>query len=152
MITFIPQFYSMSTNEQEEVVAIEFVNKEKNIINFVVNQEKFGFFHYDPLQLHPRVGDLLRVKFEKSKDNKFYKTISLKTATFDDKCAAVKAFQGIMVMTNKNGLGFVDDVFIYPQLVKKFELKHGDELAGRAIYSYDKKKDSWGWKVFHLTR
>lgn len=139
-------------NEEEEVVAVEFVNREKNIVNFVINPDKFGFFHYNPAVIHPKVGDLLRVRFEKSKDNKFYKTISLKPAAFDDTCEAVKAFQGTLVMTNKNGFGFVDDVFVYPQLVKKFELKDGDAIVGRAIYSYDKKKDSWGWKIFHLIR
>lgn len=139
-----------TSRDQEEIIAVEFVNREKNIVNFVVNKEKFGFFHYNPSILRPKIGDLLRVRFEKSKDNKFYKTISVQPAAFDDTCEAVKAFKGTLVMTNKNGFGFVDDVFVYPQLVKKFELKDGDQIVGRAIYSYDKKKDTWGWKIFRL--
>jgi hypothetical protein len=149
--TFIPQLNTMGTNE-EEVIAVEFVNREKNIINFVINKERFGFFHFNPALFKPKIGDMLRVRFEKSKDNKFYKTISVKPAAPTDTSEAIKSFTGKLVMTNKNGFGFVDDVFVYPQLVKRFELKDGDELVGRAIYTYDKKKDSWGWKVFHLVR
>lgn len=141
----------MSKNEPEEIIAVEFVNCERNIINFVKDEHKFGFFHFDPKTLHPKVGDLLKVKFSpKTKDDKLYKPISIEPAGKDDTCAAVKNFKGKLLMENKNGFGFVEEVFIYPQLVKKFNLTNGQEVEGKAIYAFDKKKNTWGWKVFWI--
>jgi transcription termination factor Rho len=139
----------MSKNESEEIVAVEFVNRDRNIINFVKDEKKFGFFHFDPTTLSPKVGDLLKVKFApKTKDDKLFKPLSIQRAGENETCEAVKTFKGKIKMENKNGFGFVDEVFIYPQLVKKFGFKHGDEIEGKAIYAFDNKKNTWGWKVF----
>ena len=137
-------------NEPEEIVAIEFVNRERHIINFVKNENKFGFFSYGPQLKNPQIGDLLKVKFEKSKDNKFYKTIHVQPADANESCEAVKSFKGPIRIANKNGFGFVDDIFIFPKLVSKFSLRDGQEIEGKAVLSFDKKKDNWGWKVFEV--
>jgi len=141
----------MNKNIDEEVVAVEFVNKERNIINFVKDETRFGFFHYEPNNLRPKIGDLLKVKFApKNKEDKLFKVLQITPAGANDTCNAVKPFLGKISFTNKNGFGFVDDVFIYPALVKRLGLVNDQEIAGKAIYSYDKKKDSWGWKAFHI--
>lgn len=141
----------MKPNIPEEIVAVEFVNKERNIINFVKDQTRFGFFHYDPGILRPKIGDLLKVKFApKTKEDKLFKVLHIAPAATNDTCASVKSFLGKISITNKNGFGFVDDIFIYPVLVKKFSLLNEQEISGMAILSYDKKKDSWGWKAFKI--
>lgn len=132
-----------------EIVAVEFVNREKHIINFVKDKNTFGFFNYSEKQINPRIGDLLKVKMIKGTNN-YYKILSMAKAGPKDSCEAVKSFSGMVNVNNKNGFGFVDDVFIYPQLMQKFNLKDGVEITGKAIYSYDKKKDAWGWKVFWI--
>jgi transcription termination factor Rho len=138
-------------NIPEEIIAIEFVNREKRIINFVKNETIFGFFSYTDQLKNPQVGDLLKVKMEKGKgDNNFYKISSIQPADPNDNCEAVKSFKGTISMENKNGFGFVDEIFIFPQLAKKFNLKNGDEIEGKAIYSYNKPKNSWGWKAFKV--
>src|SRR5688572_10014790 len=132
-----------------QIVAVEFVNREKRSINFVKDENTFGFFSYTDLPKNPHIGDLLKVQLQKGKsDNNFYKLVSLEPAGPNDVCEAVKEFKGKLLMENKNGFGFVDDIFIYPQLVKKFNFKNGDEIEGKAIYSYNKPKNTWGWKVF----
>jgi hypothetical protein len=142
---------TMQKSTPEEIVAIEFINHDRNIINFVKDQDRFGFFNYDPEKLKPRIGDMLRVTFlEKSRDDKFFKATSVELAGENDTCEAIKDFQGIIKFSNKNGFCFVDDVLIYPQLVKKLGLKDGQEVVGKAVLSYDKKKAVWGWKVFKL--
>lgn len=132
-----------------EIVAVEFVNRERRIINFVKDESTFGFFNYQESFKPPRIGDLLKVKLVKGNNN-YYKALSITQATSNDTCKAVKSFSGNISIANKNGFGFVDDVFIYPQLMKKFNLKDRDLLAGKAIYSFDKKKNQWGWKVFWI--
>lgn len=132
-----------------EIVAVEFVNREKHIINFVKDKNTFGFFNYSENQIRPRIGDLLKVKMVKGTNN-YYKVLSLSKGSQTDTCEAVKSFSGKVSMNNKNGLGFVDDVFLYPQLMRKFGLKDGIDIHGKAIYSYDKKKDAWGWKAFWI--
>jgi hypothetical protein len=141
----------MSKTPPTEIVAIEFINHERNIINFVKDQNRFGFFNYDPTKLRPRIGDMLRVQFApKNKDDKFFKALSVEPAAPDDTCEAIRSFHGNISFSNKNGFGFVDDILIYPQLVKKFGLEKGQEIVGKAVLSYDKKKDTWGWKVFKI--
>ena len=134
----------------EEIIAVEFVNREKNIINFVKDETMHGFFHFNPTVIKPRIGDVFKVKFEKSKDNKFYKTISIRPAEPDVICPAIRAFNGKIEIANKNGFGFVEDIFIFPQMVKKMGLINGQEVVGRAVLSFDKKKSTWGWTVFKL--
>ncbi len=138
-------------NFNEAIVAVEFVNRERNIINFVRDESLFGFFHYDPNTLKPKIGDMLKIKYApKTKDDKLYKVLSIQPASQDDTCPAIKSYQGKISITNKNGFGFVDDVFFFPKLVKKFSLENDQEIVGMAILSYDKKKGSWGWKPFKI--
>jgi hypothetical protein len=129
----------------EEVVVIEFVNYEKHIINFVKDKENFGFFKYGPQFKNPRVGDLLRVKLEKSPDNNYYKVLSLKPAQAGDTCEALMEFAGPINIAPKSGFGFVNEIFIYPRLVKHFNLVNGQMISGKAVLSFDKKKNTWGW-------
>ena len=142
----------MSKIETEEIVAVEFVNREKHIINFVKDEHTAGFFFYGPQLKNPRIGDLLKIKFApKTGDDKFYKAIHIQPAGPNDHCPAVKSFKGEISITNKNGFGFVDEIFIFPQLVKKFNLSNQQTVEGKAIYAFDKKKNSWGWKAFELS-
>lgn len=133
-----------------EIVAVEFVNQERRIINFVKDESTFGFFNYPEQLKTPRIGDLLKVKLAKGNNN-YYKALHISPASSNDICKAIKSFKGKVTVSNKNGFGFVDDVFLYPQLMKKFNLKDGVEVSGKAIYSFDKKKNSWGWKSFWIS-
>jgi beta-glucosidase-like glycosyl hydrolase len=43
--------------------------------------------------------------------------------------------------------GFMDDVFIHPSLITKYQLKDGMQFTGTVIKSFHKEKKQWGWKL-----
>ena len=47
----------------EEIIAVEFVNENKSMLNFVKDKRKFGFFNYSGNLTKPQIGDLLKVRF-----------------------------------------------------------------------------------------
>ena len=48
--------------------------------------------------------------------------------------------------------GFVNDVFVEPRLIEKLNLEHGQLIIGKAIMSFNKKKNQWGWKAFEIQK
>lgn len=136
--------------EQEDIVVIEFVNRERHIINFVKNKEKFGFFKFGPQLKNPQIGDLLRVKLIKSEDNNYYKALSIQPAKPDDTCEAWMTFDGPIKIAAKSGFGFVGEIFIYPKMVSQLKISNGQHIQGKALLSYNKKKDSWGWVGYKI--
>jgi transcription termination factor Rho len=59
----------------------------------------------------------------------------------------IKNFEGLVKLKDGNNFGFVNDVYIHFSLVEKYKLKDGMPFKGQAIMSYNKEKDSFGWKV-----
>ena len=51
---------------------------------------------------------------------------------------------------NKNGFGFVEDVFVPSWLIEGME--NNETLKVKAVKSYDKKKDQWGWKAVKVIK
>ncbi len=134
----------------EETVLIEFVNENKSIINFVKDKSKHGFFSYSGMIDKPKIGDLINVRFNGEGLNGFYKVISIKNASNDSVCNAIKNFQGNLKMRDTANFGFVDDIFIEPNLIVKHQLNNNDIVKGKAILSFNKKNNKWGWKACML--
>ena len=52
---------------------------------------------------------------------------------------------------NENGkFGFVEDVFIEPNIISKMNLQNQQKISGIALLSFNKKKEGWGWKAINL--
>lgn len=134
----------------EETVVIEFVNENKSIINFVKNDSKHGFFCYLGMIQKPKIGDLISVRFSGEGQDRFYKVLSIKKSSNDAVCEAIKDFQGNLKMIESASFGFVDDVFIEPSLIVKYELNINDLIKGKAILSFNKRKNKWGWKAIEM--
>jgi hypothetical protein len=64
----------------EEIIAVEFVNENKSMLNFVKDKRKFGFFNYSGNLTKPQIGDLLKVRFNGDGQDGFYKILSAKKA------------------------------------------------------------------------
>ncbi|HOV84699.1 MAG TPA: hypothetical protein PLE52_07865 [Paludibacteraceae bacterium] len=135
----------------EETVVIEFVNENKSIINFVKDKSKHGFFSYSGMIEKPKIGDLISVRFNGEGQDGFYKVLTIKKAQNDAVCNAVKNFQGNLKMKKEvASFGFVDDVFIEPSLIVKYQLNNHDMVKGKAVLSFNKKKNEWGWKAIEI--
>jgi len=134
----------------EEVIAVEFVNKNKKILNFVKDKQKFGFFNYSSQLDKPQIGDILKVRFNGDGQDGFYKILSAKKAGPNLTSEAVRDYEGTLKVISPQNFGFADDVFIEPKLVQDNNLTNGQTLTGKAILSFNKKKNEWGWKAIEI--
>ena len=134
---------------EEEVVVVEFVNKNKNILNFVKNEEKSGFFKYPKSGQTPKIGDVLKVRFDGDGRENFYKILTMEKASAEEAttCEAIKSFDGNLSIIPNNSFGFVDDIYVHPKTIEKNRLTNGQSIQGKAILSYNQAKNEWGWKV-----
>ena len=135
----------------EEIVVVEFVNENKSILNFIKDKSKHGFFKYSGMLENPKIGDLLSVRFNGEGQDGFYKVLSIKKVTDKTPCDAIKEFSGILKMREPASFGFVDDVFIEPNLIVTHGLNKDDAIRGKAVLSFNKKKNVWGWKAVRIS-
>lgn len=128
---------------EEEIIVVQKVNKNNKILNFIKNKQKTGFFKYEKILQNPQIGDVLTVRLE-AKDNGFYKLLSAKKGGTND---CLKKFAGKIKITPK-GFGFVkdvEDIFISSEEIKKNNIKNGQQIHGKAVLSFDKKKQKWSF-------
>ena len=73
-------------------------------------------------------------------------------ANEDLKARFVKVVEGSVEIAEGKPFGFVDGVFIHPSVVKKFNLKKGQRISGKAISAYQAEKKQWGWRVYEVVK
>ncbi len=134
----------------EEIVVVEFVNEHKSVLNFVKDKRKYGFFNYSGILTKPQIGDLLKVRFNGEGQNGFYKILSAKKADSNVTSDAIKDFEGKIKVIYPQNFGFIEDIFIEPKIVEESKLTDGHTVKGRAILSFNKKKNEWGWKAIDI--
>jgi len=134
----------------EEIIAVEFVNENKNILNFVKNKSKYGFFNYSNLLEKPNIGDVLSVRFKGEGQDGFYKVLTAKKIEKNVELDAIKEFKGLLRIITPQGFGFVEDIFVEPRIINDNKLINNNEIEGKAILSFNKKKDEWGWKAIKI--
>lgn len=135
----------------EEVVAVEFVNENKELLSFVRDRRKFGFFNYSDYLDKPQIGELLKVRFKRGRQGRFYKILSARKADSNVTSQAIKDYQGSLEVIPPYNFGFADDVFIESKFIQHNNLSDGQTLSGKAILSFNKKKKEWGWKGLTVT-
>jgi hypothetical protein len=137
-------------NIPEEVVVVEFVNYHKHFLNFIKDETKHGFLKYAGLVEEVSIGDVLSIRFDGKGQDKFYKALTIKKLSEDTENKAVRPFQGVVRINKPAGFGFVDNIFIEPKLIESFDLVQGQQVQGKAILTFNKKKGEWGWKAFRI--
>ena len=134
-------------NIPEEIIVIDFVNKDKQMLNFVQNKEKFGFFKYTGYLDKPKTGDILKVRLQNDGKSEFYKVLTVKKADDTVTSPAFKTITGIFRKKEEQNFGFIEDVFIDQVLIDKNNILNGQKRDVKAILSFNKRKSDWGWKA-----
>ena len=137
-------------NIPEEIIVIDFVNKDKQMLNFVQNKEIFGFFKYSGFLDKPKTGDILKVRLQNDGKSEFYKILTVKKADDTVTSPAIKAITGIVRKKDDQNFGFIEDVFIDQVLINKNQVLSGQKREVKAILSFNKKKNDWGWKAYWI--
>jgi len=131
----------------EDTIIVEFVNSSRKILNFITADEKTGFFKYDRFLGKVEIGDTLKARIEINGNDAPSRVYTL--ARVDDENLRrqyMKPVEGNVRIMDGKPFGFIDDVFISPDIVSKFKLVDGMTVKGQAMKTYDKKKERWGWK------
>jgi len=101
---------------------------------------------------NPKIGDVLRVRFMGEAIDDFHKVLSLKKVDEIVDCSALKVFKGKSRLIISAGIAFVDHVFIGKDMVLNMGLIEDQELTGKAILSFNKTKNEWGWKAIEIDK
>jgi hypothetical protein len=135
----------------EETVIVEFINKDKKMLNFIGSESKFGYFKYEKFLKNVNIGDVLKVRFRAGNDDGMYQLYTA-TLTKDDafKSQFLKNVAGVLKIVEGKTFGFVDDVYVHPSLINKFQLKNGQMINVSVIKSYNKEKKNWSWKAIEF--
>lgn len=152
------EFYRNNKNRAEELlfadmelilIAIEFVNKDKKMANFIQNQNVYGFFKYDAFFDKLNIGDLLFVRLKEKSDG-FFQLFTARKADDSISSDAVRSFEESITIRPGNSFGFAGNVFIEPEMIIQHKLACQQTISGKAILSFNKKKNQWGWKAFEI--
>jgi hypothetical protein len=132
-----------------ELVIVEFVNTDKKILNFIASEQKFGFFKYDRYLASVQIGDVLSVRFNGGSNGGPFQVYTVEFETNSDfRNQFVREITGVVKIQEGKSFGFIDDVFIHPSLLYKYQLTNGMTFSGHKIKSFNRDKNKWGWKLF----
>lgn len=136
----------------EELVVVEFVNKDRKILNFIKDKTLHGFFSYKNLMIKPKIGDLLKIRLEKKVNEGPSRVFTAKEiySSQQMECEAIKIVSGHINIPEGKAFGFLEDVFISPDIIKKHDIINKQEIKCKAILSFNKKKNEWGWKCINI--
>jgi hypothetical protein len=130
---------------------VDHVNKEKQVLHFIVDRTIDGVIPVAELPRPFREGDAIAVKVSKRSTDKgmMYRVLHAEATHERPSPQVHKEFNETVRLSN--GMGFTDsDIFIPPPLVVECQLLDGQIVAGTAILNFNKKHRSWGWKAIAL--
>jgi|LSQX01.3.fsa_nt_gb hypothetical protein len=139
-------------NIPKELIVIEFVNSSKKVLSFVKNKEKHGFFKYSKYLTNPEVGETLQVRFDGEGKDNYFKILTAKKANPNLKSDTIRNFDGFLIIKPSNTFGFIDDIHVGAKLIQEHSLNNGDLVKGRAILSFNKERNEWGWKAVEICK
>ena len=87
---------------------------------------------------------------ESKKNDRFYTIFSCSKQNNTITNEALKEFDGEIKLIEGSGIGFIDDVFISKNLIQENNITQDQAIGGRAILSFNKKKNNWGWKAINI--
>lgn len=135
----------------EESIIVEFVNTDKKILNFIASESKFGFLKYDRFLKEVRIGDILKARFQPGSNEGSFKLFTLvKSEDENLRNQFIKEVEGNIRIGEGKKFGFVNDVFISPNLVDKYKLANNDLVKGKVMKTYNKDKKQWVWKMITI--
>lgn len=154
-------FYKIHLRASEEslfwdmpkiAIFITHYNKEKGMCNFITQDYKQGFFSTKKLGIKIKENDVLLVRLEKAvAEGEISKilTVEKKNNVTEYVNLFFKKIDGDLNLKQGCDFGFVDDIYISQDLIKN-DFVNGSPVIGTAIISYNKKKQTFGWRAITL--
>ncbi len=135
----------------EQIGVVDHVNKDKNVIHFIVDKNVGGVIHFSELANSFREGDSIAVKLSSYTTEKGQAYRILHASATDHVPSILVKKQFCEEVRVSNDMGFTDnDIFIPPYLVNEYKIEDGQKISGAAVLNYNKKRSSWGWKAISI--
>lgn len=137
----------------EEYILVENINIDKKILNVITEKGERIYFKYDRILRNqiPIIGDIYKVRFSEINVDKPSKVATIiKSNNEKLQEEYVKDFLGNIYIPMGKDFGFVESIFVSPQLCRKYSLSNGNFIKGKAIQTFDKKKNKISWNAFWL--
>jgi hypothetical protein len=136
-----------------QIGIVIFVNREKRMSGFMVSKSVSGTFKWHQLPGKASVGQTLELRLikRKGREGVWYQAVGVKRVDTEPPETLVKKFSGELFRRPDWEFGLVDGVFIPPPLIRKHYLSSGDQIVGKAMISYDKKRNQWGLAAFEVS-
>ena len=154
--------YMSITNEllfadiPETDAVASFVNKDKKVVNVVYGKGKEGFFKYDRFIKKLNNGDSLKIRIQEVSADGFMKVYSARVSDNPVNSDFCKSVTG-SVTTNRLMTAYFlqtdkESYFIPPTIASKMRLVIGEPISAIVLYSYNKKREQWGWSCVKVKR
>lgn len=150
--TYMPIAEALLFNDvPEESVIVEFVNTDKKVLNFIASESKFGFFKYERFLSKVEIGDVLKVRFQSGTNGSSFMVLTA-VKTNDNNLADkfIKDVKGIFKIPEGKSFGFIDDYYVHPKLIIKYNLTSNIEIFAKVIRHYNPSKKTWDWRVLKI--
>lgn len=137
-------------NLPKKLVVVEHVDTQKNIVHFVENKKSKGRFksREKSVKLHP--GKVLEIRVAKDKKPGFFKLLTLNEVDSNVSCPCMKTFEGKFSKNENAHFAMVRDVYVPLKLCNP-KLVNGTDVTGIAVISFNRSKNSWGWRAVTLS-
>ena len=128
----------------------------KKIANFITPERKEGMFVYSRLfKKAPEIGSLFSAYFSEINNKGVGKVVKINASTLTDEWNNIIIdFEGIITLDKDRRFGIVmshnKNIFVPKSMLTS--LDNTDIVSGKAVKSFDKKKNKDGWTAFKITK
>ena len=158
-------FDDMIKDLPEEVAIIDSINKEKKLFHYVINANKDGLIYFDQTNIEPKIGNFIKIKYFRSKNNMpkikilkaeytnetkdylrrdIFGEIKLKYKfknTTYDYGEAVKLNE---IAINEPDFAFIENCYVSKDLLEKHNITSNIQVKAKALFNSNK------WRVFDI--
>jgi len=127
------------------------IDKTSGKAYYIVDREVTGVFK-SKKSLQPKIGDIFEFKLliKEINGNKMYEVVECnKTKELPSK-EIYKEFEGPIRLSKSKEVGFVDTILITKNFIESNNLHNNNIIRGIAIYSFNKKRNEFGWKAIKV--
>lgn len=147
--------YMSITNEllfadtSEINAVVSFVNKDKKMVTVVYGKRKEGFFKYDRFIKKLNNGDGMKIRIQEVSADGFMKVFSARVSDAPVDSDYCKLVNG-SVSSNMSMTAFFlqaekESFYIPSNIAGKMQLVIGEPVSAIVLYSYNKRREEWGW-------
>lgn len=136
-----------------KIAIVDHINSEKQLCHYIVDKSISGVIKgaaCDDLQ----VGDFLNLRYRlrKKDDKQIFEVIDWQPTEQAPSLVVFQRKSGLFRLHDGGTFGFVEDVFVSPELIQKYDMQQldGRNVEVGAIISYNDRKKVWAWRAIKL--